>query len=211
MKIFLLSKIEKLNQDLKDAIKREISNTKSNRIAYISSARQEADNRNYYLQTTLEFKNINNELEVDYFDLSENFTDTDLDFIKNYKIVFLSGGNTFSFLRDAQNRNLKNVLEKILENNGVIIGISAGGIMMTENIEIAEIESLGDENTVNLKNLSSFNFVENVEFYPHYEEKDSELLANRNKNIIACQDGSGFFINEKEITKFGETKEFKIQ
>jgi dipeptidase E len=202
MNLFLLSKTDNLNTELRLALSQEINNY-DHKIAYISSAKQ-TEEKKYYLTTIKDFKKVNDECVLDYFDLSSDFTDDDLEKLKKYKIIYLSGGNTFDFLKDSKERNLREILKSVL-NNSLIIGASAGAIMMTPQINISYI---CDSNDVNLQDLSSFKFV-SFEFHPHFKEEDLGWLQNYKSNdsvykILACKDGDGVQYKDNAITLFGK-------
>jgi dipeptidase E len=200
MKIFLLSMTDNLDGSLKEALKGEII-LHGNKIAYISSTKQEGE-RKYYASTISDYRAISENISVDYFDLSSDFSDTDLEKLLDYKIIYLSGGNTYAFLKDAKERNLKNILERATKQGALLIGASAGAIMMTPTIDVCSLE---DENAVNLSDTSGFGFVD-FEFSPHFKESDGALLLSykKDRDIYLCKDGDGIFCDDGEINLFGE-------
>lgn len=201
MNIFLLSMTDNLNPELKRALKNEIMK-RGGRVAYISSSPQEGD-KPYYISTIRDYKEIDEAIVVDYFDLSQNFSDEKLSTLAEYKIVYLSGGNTYIFLDSANKRSLRVILEKVLDGGGLLIGASAGSLMMTPTIELAK-----SENIISLKDSTGFNFVP-FEFFPHYEAPNKgfpEEYITDNK-IYCCKDGDGIFVSNGEITKFGDISE----
>lgn len=142
-----------------------------------------------------------------YVDLSSDFSDEALAKLLDFGTIYLSGGNTFAFMNDSRQRNLMPILKKHLSNGGLLIGASAGSIMMTPTIELAKF---GDENTVELTDLVGFNFVD-FEFQPHFEESqnDEYLSAYMRKNtntLYLSRDHSGLFYEDGAITLFGEVK-----
>nr|MBP6948923.1 Type 1 glutamine amidotransferase-like domain-containing protein [Candidatus Paceibacterota bacterium] len=164
MNIFLLSVTDNLNLELKDTLGSEIKKS-GNKVAYISSEPQEAP-REYYLSTIKDYETISEGVEVDYFDLSDDFSDESLEDMLHYGVIYLSGGNTYMFLNDARKRSLYKILRKHLQNGGLLIGASAGALMMTPSIDIAE--GFG-ENIFGLIDVKGFAFVP-FEFFPHFEE-----------------------------------------
>jgi dipeptidase E len=59
------------------------------------------------------------------------------------------------------------LLKKFIQDGGILTGLSAGAIMMTETIEMAGYPPFDcDENEDNLKNLKSLNLVD-FYFFPH--------------------------------------------
>lgn len=203
MKLFLLSDTENLNAELKSKFRFEIEKF-GNKIAYISSSPQE-ETRPWFQNTIREYKNINPEIKLEYFDLSENFSDQDLLQISNFQIIHLSGGNTFEFLNYIRKRNFQKIIESFLESK-LIIGVSAGAVLQTPTIEIAGIE---DENFLGLKDFTALNFVD-FEFYPHFDpnsEKAIELknyASKKKTKIYAASDSDGIFVEDGEVFLIGE-------
>ncbi|KKT30440.1 MAG: Peptidase S51, dipeptidase E [Parcubacteria group bacterium GW2011_GWA1_44_13] len=205
MSILLLSVTDNLDPDLRESLRLEIA-MRGNTVAYISSEPQEGD-RPYYLSTIEDYSKISEGVKVDYFDLSENFSDENLLKLLNYGTIYLSGGNTYVFMDSANKRNISQILNKHLESGGLLIGASAGSIMMTPTIDLAGFE---DENIPNLKDTSGFGFVD-FEFHPHYSnDRDylSEYINGENNDLYVCKDGSGIFYSNGEIKLFGEVSKF---
>ncbi len=210
MNIFLLSMTDHLNLGLKNKLCEEIQK-RGNRVAYVSSEPQ-IDTKPYYLSTIEDYHVINNDIEVDYFDLSKNFSDERLLDLLNYGTIYLSGGNTYVFMNSANKRNLLPILKKHLNNNGLLIGASAGSIMITPSIDLA---GDSDENIPHMKDTKGFGFVD-FEFQPHFinsqEEQRymSDYKSKREIEIYVCKDGDGVYVGQKSIEFFGEVKEFNI-
>lgn len=173
-------------------------------MAYISSELKGGENP-YYLSTIQDYKAIDSSIDVDYFDLSQNFSDTDLKKLTEYNVVYLSGGNTYTFLNSAQKRGLKQLLQKVLEKGGLLIGASAGSMMMTPTIDLA---CSYDDNAIGLQDTRGFHFVP-FEFHPHYVSEDDEVLAryHTNNKVYLCKDGDGIFVSDNEVKMFGEISE----
>lgn len=204
MDIFLLSVTDNLQKDLKVSLKEEIAK-RGNTVAYISSEPQSGD-RPYYLSTIDDYSQISSDIKVDYFDLSEDFSDDALTNILDYGTIYLSGGNTYVFMDSARKRNLYPILKKHLSNNGLLIGASAGSIMMTPSISLAGFE---DENIPNLKDTTGFNFVD-FEFHPHFNNIDYafEHMRNKDNDLYVCKDGEGMFYSNGEVKLFGEVSKW---
>lgn len=128
--------------------------------------------------------------------------------------IHMGGGNTFYFLNSLRKAKLLKELRTFVEKGGVLTGLSAGAIIMTENIDMAAYPNFDrDENTVNLKNLSSLNLLD-FAFFPHFKnsarydavfKKYSKL---KQKVIYACPDGSGIVVNGTELRFIGKTFAF---
>ena len=124
--------------------------------------------------------------------------------------IHLAGGNTFYFLNYLRKARLLPQLKAFVEKGGVLTGLSAGAIMMTENIEMAGYPDFDrDENLVNLKNLSALNLVDFL-FLPHfrnsarYDVVFKKYTRNTSKIIYACPDGAGIVVRDNELRFVGK-------
>ena len=131
--IFLLSVMSPLDNRLREALAQEILK-RGARVAYLSSSPQSGD-RPYCQSTIADYAAISPDIRVDYFDLSDTFTDEMLATLPSYAAMYLSGGNTFTFMDSARKRGLQEILEQYLADGGVLISASAGSIMCTPSIE----------------------------------------------------------------------------
>ena len=208
MNIFLLSCTDNLEVNLKENLSQEIEK-RGNKVAYISSQPQD-DTKPYYLSTIVDYSEVGKNITVDYFDLSETFSDKKLNELLCYGTIYLSAGNKYTFMDSSNKRNLKVILEKHLNNNGLLVGASAGSIMMTPSIDLAEY---GDENIPELKNTQGFNFLD-FEFHPHFTDQTgeksylSDYKKTKNRIIYTCKDGGGIFYKNNQIKLFGGVAEF---
>jgi dipeptidase E len=82
-------------------------------------------------------------------------------------ILYVAGGNTFHLMYFAQKSAFQKTITDLLDKGGLYIGVSAGSIIMGKTIAGASI--LGDENTIALKDLNGFNYVNNT-IFPHADE-----------------------------------------
>lgn len=199
-----------LDEKLREALAQEILK-RGTKVAYVSSSPQ-TGNRPYYQSTIADYAAISPELSVDYFDLSDAFTDEMLATLPSYTAIYLSGGNTFTFMDSARKRRLKKILEQHLANDGVLIGASAGSIMCTPSIEIAGYE---DENDVGVTDFTGFDFVD-FEFQPHFADTPderawlAEYKQKHGREIYTCKDGAGMHVTDSGIELFGEASLFSL-
>lgn len=127
-------------------------------------------------------------------------------------IIYLSGGNTFTFLHHLRRSGLLKVLDRFARRGGVLAGLSAGGILMTPNIGLAGYPDFDrDENEVGLSKRSEKSLgLVNFEFFPHYRQsaryRDAlqDYSARTGVPVYACRDGSGIVIQGDRFTAHGE-------
>ncbi len=124
--------------------------------------------------------------------------------------IHMGGGNTFYFLNSLRKAGLLGQLKTFAEKGGLLTGLSAGAIMMTENIEMTGYPEFDrDENVVNIKNLSSLNLVDFL-FFPHfrnsarYDAVFKKYTRQSEKIIYACPDGAGIVVRDNEIRFIGK-------
>jgi dipeptidase E len=105
-------------------------------------------------------------------------------------------------------------LRTFVKQGGVLTGLSAGAILMTENIDMAGYPDFDrDENTVNLSNLSSLNLVD-FAFFPHFKNSARyDVVFKRysklkQKIVYACPDGAGIVLNDDELRFIGKCYAF---
>ncbi len=128
--------------------------------------------------------------------------------------IHMAGGNTFYFLNSLRKAKLLPELKKFVARGGVLTGLSAGAILMTENIDMAAYPEFDrDENQVNISNLSSLNLVDFL-FFPHfknsarYDKVFKSYTKLHQKVIYACPDGAGLVVNEEELRFIGRCYAF---
>jgi len=172
------------------------------KIGYIPSATDESmfyfkELKNYYKKYHL--KNFL------YFDLDKYYERKRMKQIFDCEALILSGGNTYYFLWLIRKRRFASLLRKFVKRGGILVGISAGGIIMTPNINTAKVPSFDcDENKIGIKNTQALNLV-NFEFLPHFKNNKryiDEVLGYSKKSnfpIFACSDKDGILINENKL------------
>lgn len=145
-----------------------------------------------------------------HFPIDIGFTDVLKKEAFSSDIIHLSGGNTYYFLETLRKANLLKELKEFVLNGGVLTGLSAGGIIMTKNINTAGFPPFDkDENEDGVRNFRGMGLV-HFEFFPHYRNSkryDKYLLdySKRTKNpVYASPDGAGIIINEHEVTFSGK-------
>jgi dipeptidase E len=173
------------------------------KIGYIASASDLT--RKYYNQKVEYYKNLGVEYLL-YFDLDKEYDEAKIDELLSCDAIHLSGGNTYYFLNSLQKRNFIPVLEDYVSKGKVLVGISAGSILMSKTIDIAQF---GDENFLNLKNTHALDLID-FEFMPHwntdfvYLDGVKNYSKINNNTIYACKDGDGIIIDNNKMRFFGE-------
>jgi dipeptidase E len=146
--------------------------------------------------------------------VDENPTREEIHTALQSDIIYLSGGNTFYFLKHLRESGMLAKLPEFVKKGGVMAGLSAGGLIMSPTVKLAADEGLGpDENDVKLKNFKGLGFYP-FEFSPHFSATKKQVEAHlayskTTKNpVYALSDGSGMVIKDKKVQVMGQASLF---
>jgi dipeptidase E len=149
-----------------------------------------------------------------HFPIDVPFDQTLFNEVMRSDAIHLAGGNTFYFLNSLRKAKLLPKLKAFAQKGGLLTGLSAGAIMMTENIEMAGYPEFDrDENIVNIKNLAALNLVDFL-FFPHFRKSTrydvvfNKYTRSSDKIIYACPDGAGIVVRDNEIRFVGKCYAF---
>lgn len=106
---------------------------------------------------------------VDILDVAKESAEVCSQRIREARIIFISGGNTFYLLQELQRKNLIPALSKAIRTDScAYIGESAGSIILSKNIEYAHF--MDDvKQAPEIQNFSALGVVD-VYPLPHYIE-----------------------------------------
>ena len=154
-------------------------------------------NKEYYAKM-----GINN---FSYFDVDKEFDETKVEDLLSSDAIHLSGGNTFYFLSLFKKRKFIELIKDYVYRGGVLIGVSAGSIIMTPKIDIA---GFIDENEIELTETEGLELVE-FEYMPHWQKENNidniiDYSRNNNSTVYICSDRDGIIIDNDEIKFIGD-------
>jgi len=117
-------------------------------------------------------------------------------------VVFLGGGNTFEFYESLQKKRVLSALKKFLKEGKLVIGLSAGGIVLTPSLLMACYPSQdADEYNANLNDFKGFGLIP-FEVCPHYKnsnQMNKDLItysALHDLPVFGVRDGGYIALNE---------------
>lgn len=186
------------SKDLIDYMKKYISND-IKKAVIITTASLEYKEKDWHIPRLV--------TELGLLGLSVEFFDFDIqkpEDLYKYDVIEINGGNPFYLLKAIRNSKGEQVLAEIAKSK-VLIGISAGSVVLQKNIELVYKYSPELNRNVCLSDLRGFGLTE-IEILPHYhkyinkferfEEKAAEYERNNNCRVIRIDDGQGIFVNE---------------
>ncbi|BAZ10790.1 putative peptidase Lmo0363 [Calothrix sp. NIES-4071] len=181
----------------------QLLGTTNARIGYISSSSD--PKRQYFTLKQEYYKEYGLELAL-YFELDVAYQPELLDSLFACDAIHLSGGNTYYFLYWLQQRGLIERLQHYALHEGVLIGISAGAIIMTPDVSSAQL--CGDTPYAPLTIHQGLRLVD-FAFVPHVQDTPEEYAymqayANEQKKVLyGCHDGDGIVVAGETITLVG--------
>ncbi len=163
----------------------------------------------YYEEFVESFKRFG-VVDFFYFPIDIPFTEKLLIDALDSDFIFLSGGNTYYFLKHLRKTGILRLLrERARSDHFVLGGMSAGAIIMTSNIGTAGIPEFDkDENDVKIKNFNGMGLVPH-EFFPHFINSKSytdcliEYSKSHDRLVIGSPDSSGVIYEEQKFTMVG--------
>lgn len=196
--MILLTSYGLSSKDLIDYMKKYISND-IKKAVIITTASLEYKEKDWHIPRLV--------TELGLLGLSVEFFDFDIqkpEDLYKYDVIEINGGNPFYLLKAIRNSKGEQVLAEIAKSK-VLIGISAGSVVLQKNIELVYKYSPELNRNVCLSDLRGLGLTE-IEILPHYhkyinkferfEEKAAEYERNNNCRVIRIDDGQGIFVNE---------------
>jgi len=184
------------------------------KIAYIPS---QSDSTRMYFNQKVEWYHQFGIDGLFYFDIDQEYKEGDIPELLSCDAIHLSGGNTYNFLNSLKKRGLISKLQNFVEQGGVLIGVSAGSIVMSRTIAVTTIDENigGDQNTIELKDFSGLG-LNDFEFFPHFNKDNPEIVKRikeysikSKSTIYTWKDGDGIIIDGNNMRFFGQVLQIK--
>lgn len=204
--VFLSDQLIRDNDQTDRAITALLEARNNPTIFYIPS---DADRHRYFYTGAVSYYARIGIRVADYFDLEDGYDAGRIDEMFQAGAVHLSGGSTYHFLQNLLRRGFLSVLQKFVVSGGVLIGVSAGALLMTQHIEGSLV--YGDPFIEGL-DTQALNFVD-WEFFPHLnfmitEQQIIEYSRQSKKRILSCEDGEWIIVTGQETRYIGDVREY---
>lgn len=219
MRLVLYSGYDKKNAPI-DVEAIRMTQKKNPCVIFIPSANHVPDFEYEYVRENYAEHGVKNILQLN-IDRPYAFADAEK-IIKKADMIYLSGGNTFYFLKSIRRNHFDRLLKQFVKRGGVLAGLSAGSIIMTPTIMTASYPKFDrDENTVGLRNLEALGLVR-FEFFPHYTPEPEYARELKKQSLLlkyplyGVADGAGITVDGDRLSFFGRVwgylggKEFDV-
>jgi dipeptidase E len=141
-----------------------------------------------------------------FFGLEDEFDASQLSDLFACDAIHLTGGNTFRFLYWLRVRGLIALLQRYVADGGVLIGVSAGAILMTSDIRTSSL--CGDTMYPGLADFTGLSLVVFAVF-PHYDGSPEavsgliEFSRGSDGVVYAVPDVSGIVVDGERVDLIG--------
>ena len=173
------------------------------RIGYVSSGPE--PDRRYYSERRTYYAGLDLDLSV-FFDIAAFGADGLADLL-GCDAIHLAGGDTRTFLQLLKAHDLMATLSDWALEGGLMIGTSAGAILMTPTVAIDALFTGEDPKAV--QDGGALNLVP-FEFFPHFDSGRDylpDLLSystSTPNRIAACRDGDGIVVHDGAVECVGD-------
>jgi len=146
------------------------------RMVYITTAAKGVDDLEYLERAKEIFKtNGYNYEELDLDDKDEHWL---RNYLKDFDVVYMQGGNTFYLLKTIRESGFDKVIKELLPKGLIYIGASAGAYVACPTIEMAGYRHQDKYDHYGVTDLTGLNLVPFL-ITVHYSPEYAEILENR--------------------------------
>ena len=120
------------------------------------------------------------------------------DKINNADIIYFCGGDTIKLLDDLKNYNIIKILQAKAKSNVILVGMSAGAIMLSKK-GLSDCRMLRGE-TSSLEFISGLGFLD-LTICPHYEKRKDELpkILKKEDKVYGLENNTALIIENSKI------------
>ncbi|MBR5521201.1 MAG: Type 1 glutamine amidotransferase-like domain-containing protein [Oscillospiraceae bacterium] len=190
------------SEELQNEFLSAIRNTNM-KCAVIPTAMEKEKDKDIWLEKTIaELKKYGLTCEFFYFGIDNN------DKLNEYDILYICGGNVFYLLSTIKQCCVENHL-KTAANERIIVGVSAGSLIMQANLELIRDLIPRMNKRVKLKDFTGLNLTNGIEHLPHrtryiesidsFEKRVKTYQRKTGIPVICLEDGQGIIINDNDI------------
>lgn len=183
------------------------------KLSHITTASKVQEDTSYVARQLKVMEDVGFTLEnIQELDI-EGKTEEELrELLSGQDIIFVQGGNTFYLLKAIRESGFDKVVEDLIGQGVIYIGVSAGSYVACPTIEVANWKGL-DENVVELKDLTAMNLVPFnvfVHYQPSLQNLVKEKVGSLKEPLRILSDNQALLIRDGKVDFIGQGSEIKI-
>lgn len=132
--------------------------------------------------------------------------------LSKFDIIYIQGGNTFYLLKAARESGFDQIIDDLINQGIIYIGVSAGSVLAGSTIETAGWKN-ADPNDVDLKDLTGLKLVP-FNIFVHYESSwDNTIKSETRKSkypLRILTNDQALLVKDNEIKLVGKGNEIKL-
>ena len=133
--------------------------------------------------------------------------------LKDVDIIWVNGGNTFFLLDQIRKSGFDQIIDGLLDDDKIYVGVSAGSYVACPTNEAAKWKHIDDTEIVKLQNLNALNLVDFL-IIAHYEDRYEDAVRNGTKTtkypIVALTDKQAIVVQGKSCMIVGAGPKFSL-
>lgn len=180
-------------------------------VAFIPTAGDPEKDKTFIQWSIDQIKEIG--MKFTTIDLKIENKDTLYDKLNKVDIIWVNGGNIFYLLDQVRKSGFNQVIEKLLDEGKIYVGVSAGSYLACPNIESAKWKNISDPDIVGLKDLTALNLVKLL-VIAHYEDQFKQDVENGSKTtklpVVALNDKQAIMVIGDEFKIVGDKNNILI-
>ena len=189
---------------LKDILEKEIT--------FVPTASNTEDYKGYVDEAKQAFLKLG--FSINILDISKTEKQKIENILKDTKILYVSGGNTFYLLQELKHKKILDTIKDKISNGMFYIGESAGAIITSKNIEYNQIMDIMDNKEI-APDLDNYEAMNITDFYilPHNNEfpfvestKETIKIYENKLNLLPISNSEAVFVNGKNLVVKNDDK-----
>ena len=176
---------------------------KDRRCLVVPTAMEKDKDKDLWLEETkIKLEAFGLECEYFYFGTDDN------DRLTEYDIIYICGGNVFYLMQMIKQCSSEKHIEKAAKA-AIIVGVSAGSLIMQENLELIRDLIPRMNKRVKLKDLTALNLTCGIEHLPHksrytemidaFEKRVKTYEKKSGHKVLCLEDGQGILIDGETV------------
>ena len=184
---------------------------KNMRMVYIMTASKGVEDLEYLDRAKKIFKT--NEYDYEELDIEGKNEEWLRKYLKNFKVVYVQGGNTYYLLKAIRESGFDKVIKELISQGFIYIGSSAGAFVACPTIEMAGYKHHDKYNHFGVTDLTGLNlvpFLVSVHYSPEYKEILHEIIASAKYPVRILTDEQAILVKDGKEQLFGSGEEAKV-
>lgn len=186
-------------------------NPKDTKVAFIPTAADPEKDKTFVQWSIDQITEIG--MKFFTVDLKVENKDTLYQKLSQTDVIWVNGGNTFYLLDQVRKSGFDQIIEQLLDEGKIYVGVSAGSYIACPNIESAKWKRVSDPDVIGLKDLTALNLV-NFLVVTHYEGKYRQDVEKGSKTtklpVVALNDKQAIAIKGDDLELVGSKESIVV-